>query len=138
MTRPYRRAHRKAAHAGVQIAAVAALMAGAGSAGAAGLASVLAAGAESLSLEARVQQLEDEATIRRLLDDYMGLLQSRFTFLGEQDDGSFRVTGSGVYHDAWIREEGEWRIAKRSVSWDLLAGASVPPATSESAVPSSR
>jgi hypothetical protein len=30
-----------------------------------------------LILEARVQQLEDEATIRRMLDDYMGLLASR-------------------------------------------------------------
>jgi 3-phenylpropionate/cinnamic acid dioxygenase small subunit len=157
------------------------------------------AGAEGLSLEARVRQLEDEATIRRELEDYMGLLRSRdwdnyikmfakaspelhmaegtvigrdpirtrmdnaskrlaaaaasqnrpqlqradllsdvrvqvtgdaatarsrFTFLGEQPDGTFRVTGSGIYTDTWVREEGEWRIKSRTVDWDLLAGAS--------------
>ena len=178
----------------------------AGAAGAGGLSSVMLAGAEGLSLEARVRQLEDEATIRRLLDDYMGLLRSRdwdnyiklfskqgqidivegvltgrdairtrmdnaskrmaaaaaaqnrpprqsaeilsdvrvqvsgdtataksrFTFLGEQEDGSFRVTGSGIYTDTWIREEGEWRIKMRKVSWDLLAGAGAAAAAPQS------
>ena len=50
-------------------------------------------------------------------------LRSRFTFLGEQPDGTFRVTGSGIYSDTWVREEGEWRIKSRTVDWDLLAGA---------------
>ena len=171
----------------------------AGAVGAGGLSSVVLAGAEGLSLEARVRQLEDEATIRRQLEDYMGLLRSRdwdayikmfskdselhmaegtvkgrdairtrmdnaskrmtaaaaaqnrpqlqradllsdvrvqvsgdtatarsrFTFLGEQPDGSFRVTGSGIYTDIWVREEGQWLIKSRTVDWDLLAGASV-------------
>ena len=64
--------------------------------------------------------------------------KSRFTFLGEQEDGSFRVTGSGIYTDKWIREEGEWRIARRSVSWDLLAGASAPQPTTNNAAPAAR
>jgi ketosteroid isomerase-like protein len=173
--------------------------AGAGGAGGAGgVSGLVLAGAESLSLEARVRQLEDEATIRRQLEDYMGLLRSRdwdayikmfskdselhmaegtvkgrdairtrmdnaskrmaaaaaaqnrpqlqradllsdvrvqvsgdtatarsrFTFLGEQPDGSFRVTGSGIYTDVWVREEGQWLIKSRTVDWDLLAGAS--------------
>jgi 3-phenylpropionate/cinnamic acid dioxygenase small subunit len=171
----------------------------AGSAGAGGVSTLLLTGAEGLSLEARVRQLEDEATIRRQLEDYMSLLRSRdwdnyikmfakqapelhmaegtvigrdairtrmdnaskrmaaaaaaqdrpqlqradllsdvrvqvtgdtaaarsrFTFLGEQPDGTFRVTGSGIYTDTWVREEGEWRIKSRTVDWDLLAGAS--------------
>jgi 3-phenylpropionate/cinnamic acid dioxygenase small subunit len=171
----------------------------AGAAAAGGVSTLLGVGAESLSLEARVRQLEDEATIRRQLEDYMGLLRSRdwdnyikmfakaspelrmaegtvigrdairtrmdnaskrmataaaaanrpqlqradllsdvrvqvagdsaaarsrFTFLGEQPDGTFRVTGSGIYTDTWVREEGEWRIKSRTVDWDLLAGAS--------------
>ena len=162
----------------------------AGSAGAGGVSTLLLTGAEGLSLEARVRQLEDEATIRRQLEDYMGLLRSRdwdnyikmfakqapelhmaegtvigrdairtrmdnaskrmvaaaqdrpqlqradllsdvrvqvtgdtaaarsrFTFLGEQPDGTFRVTGSGIYTDTWVREEGEWRIKSRTVDW---------------------
>ena len=176
---------------------VSSVLAGAPSAG--GISTLVAVGAESLSLEARVRQLEDEATIRRQLEDYMGLLRSRdwdnyikmfakaspelhmaegtvigrdairtrmdnaskrmanaaaaanrpqlqradllsdvrvqvtgdsatarsrFTFLGEQPDGTFRVTGSGIYTDTWLREEGEWRIKSRTVDWDLLAGAS--------------
>ena len=176
---------------------VSSVLAGAASAG--GISTLVAVGAESLSLEARVRQLEDEATIRRQLEDYMGLLRSRdwdnyikmfakaspelhmaegtvigrdairtrmdnaskrmanaaaaanrpplqradllsdvrvqvigesatarsrFTFLGEQPDGTFRVTGSGIYTDTWLREEGEWRIKSRTVDWDLLAGAS--------------
>jgi ketosteroid isomerase-like protein len=170
----------------------------AGAANAGGISTLVLAGAEGLSLEARVRQLEDEATIRRNLEDYMGLLRSRdwdnyikmfakqapelhmaegtvigrepirarmdnaskrmaaaaaaenrpqlqradllsdvrvqvngdtatarsrFTFLGEQPDGTFRVTGSGIYTDTWVREEGEWRIKSRTVDWDLLAGA---------------
>jgi ketosteroid isomerase-like protein len=183
----------------LSLAALTLCFAWAESAGAGGVATFVLAGAEGLSLEARVRQLEDEATIRRELEDYMGLLRSRdwdnyikmfakqapelhmaegtvigrdairtrmdnaskrmaaaaaaqnrpqlqradllsdvrvqvtgdtasarsrFTFLGEQPDGSFRVTGSGIYTDTWVREEGEWRIKSRTVDWDLLAGAS--------------
>lgn len=159
---------------------------------------IVAAGvaAEGLSVEQRLQRLEDEAEIRRLLDDYMGLLQSRdwdnyvqlfardgeldivegvlkgheairtrmanasarmaeaargrpvrqradllsniyvnvegdtatarsrFTFVGEGDDGVFRVTGSGLYLDTLVREDGRWRIKRRAVNWDLLRGQS--------------
>jgi ketosteroid isomerase-like protein len=182
----------------------------AGSAGAGGVSTLLLTGAEGLSLEARVRQLEDEATIRRQLEDYMGLLRSRdwdnyikmfakqapelhmaegtvigrdairtrmdnaskrmvaaaqdrpqlqradllsdvrvqvtgdtaaarsrFTFLGEQPDGTFRVTGSGIYTDTWVREEGEWRIKSRTVDWDLLAGASAAGGQSGSTGPAS-
>jgi ketosteroid isomerase-like protein len=183
---------------GVTLAALSLSLAWAGVACAGGLSTLALAGAEGLSLEARVKQLEDEATIRRLLEDYMGLLRSRdwdayikmfskdselhmaegtvkgrdairtrmdnaskrmaaaaaaqnrpqlqradllsdvrvqvtddtataksrFTFLGEQPDGSFRVTGSGIYTDVWVREEGQWLIKSRTVDWDLLAGAS--------------
>src|SRR3954470_24847593 len=56
--------------------------------------------------------------------------RSRFTFLGEQPDGTFRVTGSGIYTDSWVREDGEWRIKSRTVDWDLLAGASAAGAES--------
>ena len=41
------------------------------------ISTLVATGAEGLSLEARVRQLEDEATIRRQLEDYVGLLRSR-------------------------------------------------------------
>jgi ketosteroid isomerase-like protein len=187
------------ASARLPFAVLTASLAWAGTAGAGGVSTLVLAGAEGLSLEARVRQLEDEATIRRQLEDYMGLLRSRdwdtyvkmfakaspelhmaegtvigrdairtrmdnaskrmaaaaaaqnrpqlqradllsdvrvqvtgdtaaarsrFTFLGEQPDGSFRVTGSGIYTDTWVREEGEWRIKSRTVDWDLLAGAS--------------
>jgi len=162
------------------------------------LAAQLACAAEGLSIEARLQALQDESEIRRLLDDYMGLLGSRdwdnyvklfardgeldivegvlkghdairnrmanasermanaaraqgrvqrqsadllsnvyvkvdgdtatarcrFTFLGEDEDGRFRVTGSGMYLDTLTREDGQWKIKRRSVQWDLLAGAS--------------
>jgi ketosteroid isomerase-like protein len=188
-------------------AVLVASLAWAGAAGAGGLGSVALAGAEGLSLEARVRQLEDEATIRRELEDYMGLLRSRdwdnyikmfskdselhmaegtvkgrdairtrmdnaskrmaaaaaaqnrpqlqradllsdvrvhvtgdtatarsrFTFLGEQPDGTFRVTGSGIYTDIWVREDGQWLIKSRTVDWDLLAGASAAGANSGSA-----
>jgi len=182
----------------VTLAALSLSLGWAGAAGAGGLSSVVLAGAEGLSLEARVRALEDEATIRRNLEDYMGLLRSRdwdayikmfskdselhmaegtvkgrdairtrmdnaskrmaaaaaaqnrpqlqradllsdvrvqvtgdtatarsrFTFLGEQPDGTFRVTGSGLYTDIWVREDGQWLIKSRTVDWDLLAGAS--------------
>ncbi len=181
------------------LSVLAASLAWAAAAGAGPVSTLVAAGAEGLSLEARVRQLEDEATIRRQLEDYMGLLRSRdwdnyikmfskaapelhmaegtvigrdairtrmdnaskrmaaaaaaqnrpqlqradllsdvrvqvtgdtatarsrFTFVGEQPDGTFRVTGSGIYTDTWVREESEWRIKSRTVDWDLLAGAS--------------
>lgn len=190
---------RVAARSRAPLAALALSLAWSGVAGAGGFSTLLLTGAEGVSLEARVRQLEDEATIRRQLEDYMGLLRSRdwdnyikmfakaapelhmaegtvvgrdairtrmdnaskrmaaaaaaqnrpqlqradvlsdvrvqvkgdsatarsrFTFLGEQPDGSFRVTGSGIYTDVWVREEGEWRIKSRTVDWDLLAGAS--------------
>jgi 3-phenylpropionate/cinnamic acid dioxygenase small subunit len=186
------------ARARLSLALLTVSVAWAGAAGA-GVSPLVLAGAEGLSLEARLRQLEDEATIRRNLEDYMGLLQSRdwdtyikmfakqapelhmaegtvigrdairtrmdnaskrmaaaaaaqnrpqlqradllsdvrvqvtgdtasarsrFTFLGEQPEGTFRVTGSGIYTDTWVREEGEWRIKSRTVDWDLLAGAS--------------
>lgn len=156
------------------------------------------AAAQEATVEARLRELEGEAEIRRLLDDYMTVLdarewdayvqfftadgeldmaegvvkgrdairtrmanaaarmsaaaagrpqrqsadllsnvyvqvdgetamaRSRFTFLTEDEDGSFRVRGSGVYLDTWKREDGAWRIARRTVSWDLLAGQSAP------------
>ena len=180
------------------LAVLALSLAWVGSAAAGGASALVLAGAEGLSLEARVRALEDEATIRRQLEDYMGLLRSRdwdnyvkmfakaspelhmaegtvvgrdairtrmdnaskrmaaaaaaqnrpqlqradllsdvrvqvtgdtaaarsrFTFIGEQPDGTFRVTGSGIYTDTWVREDGEWRIKSRTVDWDLLAGA---------------
>jgi len=46
---------------------------------------------------------------------------SRFTFLTQNDANEFVVRGSGLYLDTWIREEGEWRIKRRKVAWDLLA-----------------
>ena len=200
-----------AARARLPLTILAVSSAWAGAAAAGGISTLTAIGAESLSLEARVRQLEDEATIRRQLEDYMGLLRSRdwdnyikmfakaspelhmaegtvvgrdairtrmdnaskrmaaaaaaanrpqlqradllsdvrvqvtgdtatarsrFTFLGEQPDGTFRVTGSGIYTDTWVREEGEWRIKSRTVDWDLLAGASAAGAQNGSAAPS--
>lgn len=47
---------------------------------------------------------------------------SRFTFIAENDAQQFMVTGSGLYLDSLIREEGAWRIRRRQVKWDLLAG----------------
>jgi ketosteroid isomerase-like protein len=45
---------------------------------------------------------------------------SRFTFLAQNDAKQFVVRGSGLYLDTWVREEGEWRIKRRTVAWDLL------------------
>ncbi len=53
---------------------------------------------------------------------------SRFTFLAENDANQFVVRGSGLYLDSWVREDGEWRIKRRKVAWDLLASASATPA----------
>jgi len=39
-------------------------------------------------------------------------------------DGGFRVRGSGLYLDTWVREDGAWKIKRRTVQWDLLAGQS--------------
>ncbi len=201
---------RPAAYARLPLAVLAASLAWAGTAGAGPFSTLVATAAEGLSLEARVRQLEDEATIQRQLEDYMGLLRSRdwdnyikmfakaapelhmaegtvvgreairtrmdnaskrmaaaataqnrpqlqradllsdvrvqvtgdtatarsrFTFVGEQPDGTFRVTGSGIYTDTWVREEGEWRIKSRTVDWDLLAGASAAGAQSSTGAP---
>jgi 3-phenylpropionate/cinnamic acid dioxygenase small subunit len=52
--------------------------------------------------------------------------QSRFTFIGENAEGGFDVTGSGLYIDEWAFEEGEWRIAARTVDYDLLRAAPAP------------
>jgi 3-phenylpropionate/cinnamic acid dioxygenase small subunit len=48
---------------------------------------------------------------------------SRFTFLSENDAHELVVAGSGRYLDALIREDGRWRIRRRTVDYDLLAGA---------------
>jgi 3-phenylpropionate/cinnamic acid dioxygenase small subunit len=53
---------------------------------------------------------------------------SRFTFITENDAGQFIVSGSGLYIDSLVREEGRWRIKRRKVDWDLLAGQSATPA----------
>lgn len=47
-------------------------------------------------------------------------VQSRFTFIAENDQGGFDVAGSGLYLDEWAKEEGEWRIALREVDYDML------------------
>jgi ketosteroid isomerase-like protein len=150
--------------------------------------------AQTLTLEQRLQRLQDESEIRKLLDEYMHLLRARdwdnyvklfakdgeldivegvlkghdairtrmanasarmaaaaqgrpprasadlltnvsvdvqgdsatascrFTFISEDGAGGFRVTGSGLYLDTWIREAGLWKIKRRAVKWDLLAG----------------
>jgi 3-phenylpropionate/cinnamic acid dioxygenase small subunit len=53
---------------------------------------------------------------------------SRFTFLAEDGNGGFEVTGSGRYVDEWALEDGEWRIASRTVDNDLLQPAPAAPA----------
>jgi 3-phenylpropionate/cinnamic acid dioxygenase small subunit len=59
----------------------------------------------------------------------MASASSRFTFLAENDANQFVVRGSGLYLDTWVREDGEWLIKRRKVVWDLLAGATPPPAS---------
>lgn len=46
--------------------------------------------------------------------------KSRFTFIAENAGGGFDVVGSGLYIDQWALEEGEWRIASRTVDYDML------------------
>jgi len=46
--------------------------------------------------------------------------KSRFTFIAENGAGDFEVTGSGLYVDEWALEEGEWRIASRTIHYDML------------------
>jgi 3-phenylpropionate/cinnamic acid dioxygenase small subunit len=46
--------------------------------------------------------------------------KSRFTFIAENGEGGFDVTGSGLYIDEWALEGGEWLIASRTVDYDLL------------------
>ena len=58
------------------------------------------------------------------VDGETATARSRFTFLAEDEDGSFRVRGSGLYLDTWVREDGAWKIKRRTVQWDLLAGQS--------------
>lgn len=53
---------------------------------------------------------------------------SRFTFLAEDGNGGFEVTGSGRYVDEWALEDGEWRIASRTIDYDLLRAAPAAPA----------
>ena len=55
--------------------------------------------------------------------------KSRFTFIAENAEGGFDVAGSGLYVDEWALEEGEWRIAARTVDYDLLRTAAPPAAT---------
>lgn len=45
---------------------------------------------------------------------------SRFVFIAENSAGAFEVSGSGRYLDEWALEDGEWRIAARTVDYDLL------------------
>lgn len=52
--------------------------------------------------------------------------QSRFTFIGENAEGGFDVTGSGLYIDEWALEDGEWLIAARTIDYDLLRTAAPP------------
>jgi ketosteroid isomerase-like protein len=60
---------------------------------------------------------------------------SRFTFLAQNDANEFVVRGSGLYLDSWVREEGEWRIKRRKVAWDLLPVPAATPAASPGTTP---
>jgi len=60
--------------------------------------------------------------------------KSRFTFIAENGEGGFEVTGSGQYVDEWAIEEGQWLIAARTVDYDLLRAAP-PGAAAQSAPP---
>jgi len=59
------------------------------------------------------------------VDGNTATAKSRFTFIAENAEGGFDVTGSGLYIDEWALEEGEWLIAARTVDYDLLR--TVPP-----------
>jgi 3-phenylpropionate/cinnamic acid dioxygenase small subunit len=65
------------------------------------------------------------SNIRVEVDGDTATARSRFTFLGEDENGDFRVTGSGLYIDRWIRMDGEWKIQRRKVDWDMLRGQAV-------------
>jgi 3-phenylpropionate/cinnamic acid dioxygenase small subunit len=69
------------------------------------------------------------SNIRVSVDGDRATARSRFTFVAEQEDGRFMVTGSGLYVDTLAREEDQWKIARRIVRWDLLRGASASTAT---------
>ena len=72
----------------------------------------------------RRQSADLLSNIRVHVEGDTATAQSRFTFLSEAADGGFAVTGSGLYLDSWVREDGRWKIQRRKVDWDLLAGQS--------------
>ncbi len=55
--------------------------------------------------------------------------KSRFTFIAENGNGGFEVAGSGQYIDEWKRDGTQWRIAARTVDYDMLRSAAIPPVT---------
>jgi 3-phenylpropionate/cinnamic acid dioxygenase small subunit len=61
------------------------------------------------------------------VDGNTATAKSRFTFIAENGEGGFEVTGSGLYIDEWALEDGEWLIASRTVDYDLLRSAPPPP-----------
>ena len=68
------------------------------------------------------------SNIRVRVDGDTASAQSRFTFIGEAADGSFHVTGSGLYSDTWERGSDDvWRIKSRTVDYDMLRGATPAP-----------
>jgi 3-phenylpropionate/cinnamic acid dioxygenase small subunit len=69
------------------------------------------------------------------VDGNTATAQSRFTFIGENAEGGFDVTGSGMYIDEWALEDGEWRIAARTVDYDLLRAAPAPAASAPASAP---
>jgi hypothetical protein len=52
--------------------------------------------------------------------------------------GTFRVRGSGIYSDTWVRENGVWLIKYRKVDWDLLFSAARNAAAAAPAAPASK
>lgn len=52
--------------------------------------------------------------------------ESRFTFIQQTAAGGFEVYGSGRYIDEWVREADTWRIASRTVDYDMLRSAPAP------------
>ena len=79
------------------------------------------AAAQAATVEARLRQLESKAEIRRLLDDYMTLLDSR------DWDAYVQLFATDGELDTSKREDGAWRIQRRTVTWDLLAGQGAAP-----------